>query len=439
MKMIEVRSRKTEVRSQKTEVRILISVICSLFSVLCFLSSVFCYADDWPQFRGPNRDGKSAETGLLKEWPNGGPKLLWEVFGLGIGFSSVAVADGFVYTTGMPNSEGFLFAYDLAGNLQWKESYGPEWRRSHRGTRTTPTADDGRVYVFSGMGVMVCFDAKTGKKIWQVDTLKKFQGKNITWGMSGSPLIDGRKLYCTPGGKKGIMVALDKMTGQTIWATTGLDESSAYCSAILIERGGKRILVTMLQKSVICVSPDDGKLIWRFPYETPYDTAINTAVYKDGCIFVTSVVENRFTTGGLMLKLSADGTAVTKKWTNPTLDCNHGGVVLVDGYLYGSNFKGIPRGDWVCLDWDTGKVMYEAKWNGNKGSIIYADGMLYCYDENTGDVALVKASADAFEIVSSFRVTKGSGEHWAHPAISNGRLYIRHGDALMVYDIKSYE
>jgi len=140
-----------------------------------------------------------------------------------------------------------------------------------------------------------------------------------------------------------------------------------------------------------------------------------------------------------MLELSADGTSVTKKWSNPTLDCHHGGVVLVDGYLYGSSFKGIPRGDWVCLDWNTGKVMYEATWNGNKGSIIYADDMLYCYDENTGDVALVKASANAFEIVSSFRITKGSGKHWAHLAISDGQLYIRHGDALMAYDIKSYE
>jgi len=414
----------------------IIKHIVTLFLAILFILSS-CYADDWPQFRGPNRDGKSAETGLLEKWPEGGPKLLWEASGLGIGFSSVAIADGFVYTTGMLDSEGFLFAYDLVGNLQWKESYGPEWRRSQRGTRTTPTVDEGRVYVFSGMGVMVCFDAKTGKKIWELNTLDKFQGKNITWGMSGSPLIDGRKVYCMPGGKNGVVVALDKMTGQTIWTTTGIDESSAYCSPILIERGGKALLVTMIQKSVICVSADDGKLIWRVPYETSYDTAIITPIYHDGCIYVTSVVEDKFTTGGVMLELSADGTAVTKKWSDQTLDCHHGGVVLVDGYLYGSNFKGITRGDWVCLDWKTGKVMYEATWNGNKGSIIYADGMLYCYDENTGDVALVVASPKAFEIVSSHRVTKGEGSHWAHPAISDGRLYIRHGDALMAYDIKN--
>jgi len=395
-----------------------------------------CYGDGWPQFRGPNRDGKSAETGLLQKWPEGGPKLLWSVGGLGVGFSSAAVAKGRVYTTGMLDGEGFLFAYDLDGNFQWKVSYGPEWKGSSPGTRTTPTVDETRVYVFSGTGMLACFDIKTGKKIWDVDTLKEFEAENITWGITGSPLIDGQKVYCTPGGKKGTVVALDKMTGQTIWATTGLSEASAYCSPILFERGSSRLLVTMIQKSVICVDTNNGKLIWRIPYEASYDTATITPVYKDGRIYVTSVVEYRFTNGGIMFELSSDGANATKKWSDQTLDCHHGGVVLVDGYLYGSNFKGVSKGDWVCLEWDTGKVMYEATWNGNKGSIIYADNMLYCYDENTGDAALVKASPKGFEIVSSFRITEGSGNHWAHPAISDGRLYIRHGDTLMAYDIK---
>ncbi|MHC4808131.1 MAG: PQQ-binding-like beta-propeller repeat protein, partial [Planctomycetota bacterium] len=357
------------------------SIIVLFLSIL--LTGGICYGDDWSQFRGPNRDGKSAETGLLKKWPQAGPKLLWSVGGLGIGFSSVAVTGGFVYTTGMIDSEGFLFAYDLAGNLKWKESYGPEWTGSYKGTRTTPTVDGQRAYVFSGTGIMVCFNAETGEKIWQVDTLTKFDGKNIRWGMSGSPLIDGRKVYCTPGGKKGAVVALDKMTGRTIWATTGLDELSAYCSATLIERGTNRLLINLIQKSIVCIDADTGKLIWREPYETPSDTGSVTPVYEDGCLYVTSAVEREFKRGGVMLELSADGTSVTEKWNDQTLDSGHGGVVLVDGYLYGSTFDGIPKGDWICLDWNTGKVMYEATWNGNKGSIIYADGMLYCYDENT--------------------------------------------------------
>jgi len=413
-----------------------ITVAIVLIAALGCLTSICC-GGSWPQFRGPNRDGKSAETGLLKEWPAGGPKLLWSVEGLGIGFSSAAVADGLVYTTGMINSEGFLFAYDLAGNLNFKESYGPEWKGSQKGARTTPSVDGERVYVFSGVGVMACFNAKTGKKIWQVDTLKEFNAKNLRWGMSGSPLIDGNKVYCTPGGQKGAVVALDKMTGRTVWTSPGSDELSAYSSLILIERGGNRLLVNTMQRSIVGVSADDGRLLWRIPYQSSFDTAANTPVHSNGSIYVTSVVEREATIGGLMLELSPDGNSVKEKWSDQTLDCHHGGVVLVDGYIYGSNFKDIAKGDWVCLDWNTGKVMYEAAWNGNKGSLIYADGMLYCYDENTGDVALVKASPKAFEIVSSFRVTAGSGEHWAHPAISDGRLYIRHGDALIAYDIKS--
>lgn len=406
-----------------------------LLSTVLFIGGV-CLADDWPQFRGRNRDGKSAETGLLKKWPEGGPRLLWSADGLGIGFSSVAVADGYVYTTGMLDGEGFLFAYDLAGNLKWKESYGPEWTGSYKGTRTTPTVDADRVYMFSGTGLVACFGARTGEKIWQVDTLTEFDGRNIRWGMSGSPLIDGDKVYCTPGGKKGAVVALDKITGRTIWATKGLDEQSAYSSATLIERGGNRLLINMIQKSVICVDADDGKLLWREPYVTPSDTGGVTPIYRDGCVYVTSAVEREFTRGGVMFELSADGTSVTEKWNDQTLDCGHGGVVLVNGYLYGSTFDGIPKGDWICLDWDTGEVVYKTAWNGSKGSIIYADEMFYCYDE-AGNVGLVKASPKGFEVVSTFTITHGSGKHWAHPAISDGRLYIRHGETLMTFDIGS--
>jgi len=407
-----------------------------LVSMSVLLAGGACSADDWPQFRGTNRDGKSAETGLLKEWPEGGPKLLWSVDGLGIGFSSVAVADGFIYTTGMIDGEGFLFAYDLAGNPKWKESYGPEWTGSYRGTRTTPTVDADRIYMFSGTGVMVCFDSKTGRKIWDVDTLRKVDGKNIRWGMSCSPLIDGDKVYCTPGGKKGTVVALDRMTGRTIWATTGLDELSAYCSPILIERGGRRLLITMIQKSVICVSADDGRVIWREPYPASSETNTVTPIYNDGHLYVTNVVNRGITSAGTMFQLSPDGTSVRKKWNDQTLDCQHGGVILLDGYLYGSNWYDNTRGDWICLDWDSGEVAYNATWNSYKGSIIYADGMFYCYDE-AGNVGLAKASPKGFDIVSTFTITQGSGKHWGHPAISDGRLYIRHGEVLMVYGIRN--
>jgi outer membrane protein assembly factor BamB len=411
--------------------------VAVILAGLSLLPAGACFADDWPQFRGPNRDGKSAETGLLRKWPAGGPQLLWSVDGLGKGFTSVAVAEGIIYTTGMFGRDGFLFAYDLDGRPKWKVPYGPEFTRSYPGTRATPTVNEGRVYIFSGTGVMHCLDAKTGKKLWGLDIIEKFEGSNINWGITGSPLIVGEKLICTPGGKKGTMVALDKTSGRTIWATESIGERSAYCSPILIERGGRKLIINMVQESVICVDAEDGGLVWRYPYKTPYDTGTVTPVYHDGRIFVTSVVQRDYTPGGLMLEMSEDGTKVTRKWSNKILDCHHGHVILLDGYLYGACWNSNTTGDWLCLDWETGTVMYEHRWNGNKGSLIYADGMFYCYDENTGDVALVKPSPDRFDIAGSFRVTRGSGKHWAHPAISDGRLYIRHGNALMAYDIKS--
>ena len=393
-----------------------------------------CYAHDWPQFRGPNRDGKSSETGLLEKWPAEGPELLWAVDGLGQGFSSAAVADGAIYTTGMLGSEGFVFAYTLDGKFKWKSPYGPEWRRAHAGARTTPTIQEGRLYIFSGMGRIACLDAKTGERKWFVDTFDKFEGENIMWGVAESVLIAGPYAICTPGGNNASVVALDKKTGQTVWTSKGLSERSAYCSPRLIETGGKQIIATMLRDSVVGLDAESGTLLWKDMIKVGIRRPNHpiTPVFHNGDIYITAGYEK----GGVKYRLSQDGSNISKEWEDSTLDIHHGGVVLVDGHLYGANWKSNARGDWVCLDWDSGKVMYEARWNGNKGCIIYADKMLYCYDENTGDLALVKASESGFEIVSSFRITRGSGKHWAHPAISDGRLYMRHGEVLMVYDIR---
>ena len=404
--------------------------------IIGILLNIQVLAADWPQWRGPNRDGKSSETGLLKKWPEGGPKLLWSIEGLGTGFSTVSIADGLLYTTGMVNREGILFAYDLQGNLKWKKSYGAEWRGSSPGVRTTPTVDRDRVYVMSGNGRVVSFDAKTGEEKWAVDTLKRFDSKNIRWGISESVLIDGNNLMCTPGGKDATIVALDKMTGETVWTSKGLSEKSCYSSLILVERGGNRLVVNITENSVVGVDADTGKVLWVDKFEEYQEKpkAINpvTPVYYNGCVYATSGYDD----GGAMLELSPDGSKVSRKWVDTTLDCHHGGVVIVDGYIYGANWKNNRDGNWVCLDWDSGKVMYEKEWI-CKGAITYADGMLYCYEEKKGTVALVKASPEGFDIVSSFEVSKGTGKHWAHPVVCNGRLYIRHGDALMVYDIKA--
>jgi outer membrane protein assembly factor BamB len=395
---------------------------------------------DWPQFRGPNRNGKSAETGLLKKWPEGGPELLWSVEEkLGIGFSSVTVVDGLIYTTGMVNKRGILFAFDLDGNPVWEKDYGPEWTGSRKGTRTTPTFDNGRLYVINGYAKVVCLDAKKGDIIWEVDGKEKFGSQEIKWGISESPLIVDDKVICTPGGPDATMVALNKNTSETVWTTRGLSDKACYSSPIVFDRGSSRIIVTLTNNHVIAVDARSGKVLWKDAFSNyqeglnnPKDINPPSPVYLDGCVYTTSGYDD----GGAMYELSADGTKFKRKWVDETLDNHHGGVVIVDGYIFGSNWLNNGKGNWVCLDWDTGKVMYETDWE-NKGSVIYADGMMYCYDEKKGNLALVKPTPEKFEVVSSFVITKGDGMHWGHPAISNGVLYVRHGSALMAYKIKA--
>ncbi|MBN2088260.1 PQQ-like beta-propeller repeat protein, partial [candidate division KSB1 bacterium] len=405
-----------------------------LILTLCFLLSGNMDAADWPQWRGINRDAKSPETGLLKKWPAGGPKLLWKLENLGGGYSSVSIAKGTIYLTSIEEKQGYLTAIDLKGNIKWKKNYGPAWSKSFPESRTAPTIDGNQIYLVSGMGKVVCMNAMTGAEMWAVDAFQKYKGEYHSWGIAESPLIVDNKVIATPGGKEATMVALDKTNGKTIWKTASLDELSSYCSPLLIERGGKKIIVTQLEKSFVGVDASDGKVLWTDPYDSYQDDpkAINpvTPVYADGKIYITSGYDD----GGALYELSADGTIITRKWTDETLDTHHGGVVLVDGYLYGSNWLSNRKGNWVCLEWATGKVMYEQEWH-NKGPIIYADGMLYCYDEKDGNFALVRPHPQKFEVVSSFKVPFGSGPHWAHPVISDKRLYIRHGDALMVYDI----
>jgi len=220
-------------------------VLVSLFIVLVGVGTVS--AADWPQFRGPGRDGTSPETGLMKQWPDGGPAELWSCAGLGEGFSSVAIADGVVYVCGMISRQGYLFAIDSQGKVKYKVNYGPEWDKAGNlpGTRTTPTVDGERLYIMSGQGRIACYNAVDGKRIWYVDTLKKFAGKNIRWGIAESVLIDGDKAICTPGGKEATVVALNKMTGETVWTSKGLSQLSAYCSPILVERGPNRLILTL--------------------------------------------------------------------------------------------------------------------------------------------------------------------------------------------------
>jgi outer membrane protein assembly factor BamB len=390
------------------------------------LSGAMVYGQVESQWRGPNRDGVYPNESLRNAWPDDGPEEIWTVDGLGDGYSSAAVTEDRVYLTGMTKGEGFLYAFDLEGKPVWKSSYGPEWNGSRPGARTTPTVVGNRIYLMSAKGKAVCLSTD-GEKIWSVDLVKQFGARNLQWGMTESLLVDGDRVFCTPGGRKVSIVALNRHTGKTIWEIEADGETSGYCSPCLIQHGKKRLLLTMTGSSVVGIDADSGKFLWRHSHVTDYSVNANTPLYHEGFIYAVS----GYGTGGQMFQLSEDGTSIERVWAQKKLDSQMGAAVLVDGHIYGSGHNN--RG-WHCLDWKTGEVQYTARKIGNKGAIIFSDGMMYCYSE-TGYVGLVKPNPEEFEVVSSFRVRKGSGEHWAHPVVGDGRLYIRHGDALMVYYI----
>ncbi|MHC4501127.1 MAG: outer membrane protein assembly factor BamB family protein [Planctomycetota bacterium] len=386
----------------------------------------------WPQFHGPRRDNVSQETGLLKQWPPSGPKLLWTAKDIGEGFATVAVANGLIYTTGNIEAYTVITALNLDGKSNWTAKNGPAYNRSHPGTRGTPTIDKGRLYHENADGDIICLDAATGKTIWSLNIVEKFNGRNIRWGLAESLLVDGNNLICTPGGTTAGIVALDKNTGHTVWICDQTHDKPGYCSPIVFEHKGVRQIVTMMARSIVGVNADNGKLLWQFEHVTPYDENINVPIFYDGGIFVSTQ-----TTGSRLLSLKVRGeeVSVEQVWQSELLENQHGGVLLVGHYLYGSR-RHTARGAWVCLDINTGKRMYSERGIG-RGSLTCADGMLYALNHDR-TVALVRPSPDTFEIISQFTIpAAGSGPTWAHPVVCNGRLYIRHGDFLYCYDIKS--
>jgi outer membrane protein assembly factor BamB len=413
-------------------------LVCSVAAGEKKLSTAY-----WPQWQGPAMDNKSSDTGLLKKWPKGGPKMLWSVEGIGAGFSSVTIADGLIYISGMVDKQGVITAIEADGTVKWRKPYGLEWKRNTPGARASVTVYGGRLFVFSGTGIAACLDAKTGVKKWSVDVVEKFGGVHHAWGYGESLLVFDDKVICTPGGVGASIVALNVNDGSLVWKTDELSEKATYCSAIAIEKGGKKLIIQILWDSLVGIDATNGKVVLKYDTKN-YKLVVkafgrgsttNTPLYHDGFLYLTSGYDR----GSVKLKLSDDATKVTKVWVNPDLDVHHGGFILDDGYLYGSNWLSNSRGGWVCVDWEDGKTMYEdvEQFDKHKGSISYADGMLYCYDEKDGVLALVRPTPKKFDIVSRFEITMGEKEHWAHPVICGGVLYMRHGDVLMAYDIKA--
>jgi outer membrane protein assembly factor BamB len=377
---------------------------------------------DSPQFRGPARNGIFPESGLLAAWPDGGPPLLWAAEGLGTGFASVSVADGRVYTTGADGRKGSAVALDLDGKILWRTEYGGETSgEGYPGARTTPTWNDGMLYLMSTLGSAVALDAASGEIVWQKDLPKR----DITWGIVESPLVVDDKVIFTPGGAAGTMMALDKETGAEIWVVTDPNEPSGYCSPVLFEQGGERQIVTLTKSSMFGVDPDSGRRLWKTRYPAQYGIHAVSPAFEGRRFYVS----DGYGQGGKMFELAAGGAGVSLLWEESTLDVHHGGAVQVDGRVYGA----ASNGTWSVLDAATGKVLAEKARLG-KGSVVYADGKLYGYVES-GKVLLVEPDPASFEVISSFEIERGSGHHWAHPVIADGVLYVRHGDALMAFDV----
>jgi outer membrane protein assembly factor BamB len=413
-------------------------------------------------WRGPARDGIYPESGLLEVWPQDGPQMLWDTPDAGKGYSSPVIVGDRLYVTGMNEDENkeIFMAYTLDGKQIYKTEYGAPWDKSYPETRTTPTIDGDKAYVVSGSGEIACINTADGAIVWKVNGGTLFERKTGNWGTSECPLVFDNKVIYTPSGDRTTMVALDAATGETVWTSRSLGDVGAYVSPLLITYRGKRQIIGSTGINLIGVNPENGNIEWTFsdwkrPQEPQGDRpqrdrpqggnrsgnrppqgniAPNTPLYRDGRIFFC----HGYNIGACMLQLNDDLTEVSLLWRNDDLDTHHGGYVLIDGLIYGSNWINNTQGNWVAVDWNTGETKYETDWgNGkSKGSIVAADNMLYCYDERRGTVGLVRPNPEKFDVVSEFRIDKGEGPFWAHPVICDGVLYIRHGSALMAYKVK---
>lgn len=391
------------------------------------------------QWRGLDRSGHYAGEKLPERWPAGGPELLLHVSDLPESYSSVVVKDDIIYTTGVEGDDEILTALNLEGKILWNTIYGKAWEGSFSPARCTPTIEADHAYLISGGGSLACVHLKDGSLAWSVDGYSTFGAAHGTWGTAESPLIIGNRMIYTPCGEQTTVVALDKNTGSTIWSSESINEESSYASPVLMEWAGMQLIVTLTANYVIGMNAADGEILWKLDYsaiDKPMmggDINPVTPLIKGKEIFVTSGYNHV----GVMLELADDCRSVSLKWVSKEMDVHHGGVVEVDGYIYGSNYLNIRNGNWICLDWESGEVMYDQEWQA-KGQVITADGKLICYEEKRGNIALVKVTPDGFRPLSEFRVEQGNGPHWSHPSLYQGRLCLRHGKSLLVYQMGEF-
>jgi len=406
-------------------------------TITFFLLTVIAFAQP-VQWRGPHRDGKFDATGLMKKWPDAGPQLLMKVEGIGKGYSSVIAAGQYIFATGMIDTLDYLSCITPDGTIKWKVPYGRSWVKSFPETRSTPTVEDDRVYLVSGVGELVCLNINDGSIKWKVNVDKDYKSEWHIWGVSESPLIVDDKVICTPGGSQTSVVAFDKMTGKLVWQSESVGGPRSYVSPTIYEYKQFRYILAATGTHLVALEPATGKVAWTFKYydgekwDQPGLIWTNTPTFKGRDIFLSKGYDYR----NVMVEMSEDGKSATEKWSNMTLDNHHHGLIELDGFIYGSNWESNSKGKWVCMNWESGEVKYETDWI-NKGALVYADGMFYVMEEKSGTVGLINPKPDGFEVVSSFKLNGGTGPFWSHPFIADGKIYLRHGDVLFVYNIKA--
>ena len=397
---------------------------------LLFLSyslALSAFAGDWPQWRGPDRNGVSAETGLLDEWPEGGPKLLWKTRGVGEGFSSVIVVAGRLYTMGDGKEASRVHCLDASdGKSLWTSQAIGKTGGNYKGTRCTPTFDDGRLYVLGQFGDLVCLKAADGSELWRKSLTEDFGGRSGGWNYTESPLVDEGKVMVTPGGKKGAVVALDKLTGDLLWQSEDFTDPAQYSSLIVREFGGKRQYVQLTGANVVGLDAASGKVLWKAPRKGRTAT-ISTPIFHEGHVFVSSA----YGVGCNGFKVShAGGSFSTKElYANKSISNHHGGCIRVGEHVYGSS-----GGTLACLELKTGKEKWRQR-SAGKGSILVIDGKIILRSES-GPVALVELNPTSYREISRFdQPERAKAKAWSHPVVSNGILYLKDQDLLLAYDL----
>lgn len=403
--------------------------------ILCLISISYAQTSQTiAQWRGVNRDGIYQEKDLLKVWPENGPELLWLSEQIGAGYSSPVVTADRLFINGEIDSISYIFCFDLKGKLIWKtpnsrEFFGNGYSANFPGARSAPTVYNGLIYLTSGLGRIACIDATSGKVKWTVDMIADLGGKLNMFGNSESLYVDDKNVYCMPGGTETNLAALDRFTGKVVWTSKALGDPVSFCSPMVVRLPHKNILVTLSREYLLGLDTQTGELLWSHKEDSVKleGEHCNTPIYSDGFIYSISGDENG--NGAYQLLLSPDGKSIKEVWRNGKIKNSMGGFVKISDRIYTtSDDKKL-----YVLDAQTGQITEVL--SGMKGSLIAADNLLFCYTDN-GYVNLINGIGTKLEVVSKFKITKGEKEHFAHPVIADGALYVRHGNALMAYKIK---